>query len=164
MDSELKLFEGTKAEMYEYAFSQIKAVTISEDNVVANLSNIVAILKQQFKWWWVGFYWVKHEQLVLGCFQGPMACTRIAYGKGVCGTAWQQQKTIIVPNVHHFPGHIACSSASLSEIVVPIVNHQQQVIGVLDVDSEYESHFDEVDQQYLEQLCEYLTQQIQQWN
>jgi GAF domain-containing protein len=129
-----------------------------EEDWIANLANTCALLKEAFNWWWVGFYLVKNQELVLGPFQGPIACTRIAKGKGVCGTAWQQQKTIIVPNVHEFPGHIACSSASLSEIVLPIFGSNQEVIGVLDVDSEFLACFDEIDARYLEEVLRILSQ------
>ncbi|MFY8020784.1 MAG: GAF domain-containing protein, partial [Bacteroidia bacterium] len=116
-----------------------------------NLANICGALKQAFNWWWIGFYFVKGEELVLGPFQGPVACTRIAFGKGVCGSSWKQEKTIIVPDVHAFPGHIACSGASLSEIVVPCFK-KETVWAVLDVDSEHLAHFDEVDAKYLEEI------------
>jgi GAF domain-containing protein len=123
-----------------------------EPNLIANLANIAAILREQFNWWWVGFYLVDSpEELVLGPFQGPLACTRIKKGRGVCGGSWQQSKTLVVPDVEQFPGHIACSGASKSEIVVPIIRNGT-VVAVLDVDSEYLSHFDETDQQYLEQM------------
>lgn len=144
-----------KEGIYQSIVPQIKALCQGEQDVVANLSNISAVLKQSFNWWWIGFYLVRQDELVLGPFQGPVACTRIGFGKGVCGTSWQQQQTIIVPNVNTFPGHIACSSASLSEIVVPIVKNGK-VIAVLDADSEHAAHFDEIDQQYLEQLCVFV--------
>jgi len=140
-----------KAAQYESLIPQIEALIIGEDDLVANLANICAALKEQFKWFWVGFYMVKNNELVLGPFQGPVACTRIAMGKGVCGTAWQQAEPLIVADVDEFPGHIACSSQSRSEIVLPLFNGSE-VAGVLDVDSEHLAHFDEVDKQYLEQV------------
>jgi L-methionine (R)-S-oxide reductase len=140
-----------KTEQYQSLIPQIEALLYDEPDVVANLANICAALKEQFKWLWVGFYLVKGEELVLGPFQGPVACTRILKGKGVCGEAWQQGKTLIVPDVDQFPGHIACSSASRSEIVVPVF-YNNVVVGVLDVDSESLAHFDETDARYLEQI------------
>ena len=124
---------------------------MGETNLIANLANISAALKEQFKWWWVGFYWVHQDELVLGPFQGPVACTRIKKGRGVCGGAWEQGKTLIVADVEKFPGHIACSSASKSEIVVPVFQNGI-IVGVLDVDSEILAHFDEVDKIYLEKI------------
>lgn len=147
-----------KEEIYLQILPQLKALVQDEEDWIANLANTCALLKEAFNWWWVGFYLVKNQELVLGPFQGPIACTRIAKGKGVCGTAWQQQKTIIVPNVHEFPGHIACSSASLSEIVLPLFGSNQEVIGVLDVDSEFLACFDEIDARYLEEVLRILSQ------
>jgi GAF domain-containing protein len=147
-----------KEEIYLQILPQLKALVQDEEDWIANLANTCALLKEAFNWWWVGFYLVKNQELVLGPFQGPIACTRIAKGKGVCGTAWQQQKTIIVPNVHEFPGHIACSSASLSEIVLPIFGSNQEVIGVLDVDSEFLACFDEIDALYLDEVLRILSQ------
>lgn len=145
-----------KEEIYLQVLNQLRALVQGEEDLIANLANSCALLKEAFNWWWVGFYLVKNQELVLGPFQGPVACTRIAYGRGVCGSAWQQQKTIIVPNVHDFPGHIACSSASLSEIVVPFFGSNQEVIGVLDVDSEHLNYFDEIDAKYLEAIVAML--------
>lgn len=145
-----------KEGIYQSLIPQIKALCEGEENLVANLSNITAALKQSFNWWWVGFYLVHQNELVLGPFQGPVACTRISLGKGVCGTSWQQQQTILVPNVDEFPGHIACSSASKSEIVVPVLKNNQ-VVAVLDVDSEHLNHFNSIDQQYLEALCAFVS-------
>jgi GAF domain-containing protein len=145
-----------KEEIYLQVLNQLKALVQGEEDLIANLANSCALLKEAFNWWWVGFYLVKNQELVLGPFQGPVACTRIAYGRGVCGSAWQQQKTIIVPNVHDFPGHIACSSASLSEIVVPFFGSNQEVIGVLDVDSEHLNYFDEIDAKYLEAIVAFF--------
>lgn len=152
-DLEIKL--GSKSEQYESLLPQIKGLLEGEQDLIANLANIAAALKEQFKWWWVGFYLVKENELVLGPFQGPVACTRIRKGKGVCGTSWEQSKTIIVPDVEKFPGHIACSSLSKSEIVVPVYSNGQ-VKAVLDVDSEFENYFDETDQQYLEQIVKWI--------
>ncbi|WP_334007763.1 GAF domain-containing protein [Acinetobacter colistiniresistens] len=132
---------------------QIQAIIEDETDVIANLANICAALKQQFGWFWIGFYLVKENELVLGPFQGPIACTRIAKGRGVCGTAWQQQQVIIVPDVDQFPGHIACSSASKSEIVLPIMKNGT-CVGVLDIDSDELNQFDEIDAEYLKQLMQ----------
>jgi GAF domain-containing protein len=140
---------------YEALLPQIKALCAGESNLTANLANIAAALKQTFHFFWVGFYLVLDNQLVLGPFQGPVACTRIAFGKGVCGTAWKERRTIIVPDVDKFPGHIACSSLSRSEIVVPLFSGNE-IIGVLDIDSEKEDFFDETDGCYLEKICEML--------
>lgn len=144
-----------KQEQYQSLIPQIEALLFGEADLVANLANISAALKEQFKWFWVGFYMVKGGELVLGPFQGPIACTRIAKGKGVCGAAWEQGTTLIVPDVEAFPGHIACSSLSRSEIVVPIYHHDQ-VVGVLDVDSEELDQFDQTDAKYLEQIVKLL--------
>jgi len=152
MAEDLTIAKGTKKEQYELLTKQIAALLQGEDDIIANMANVSAALKEQFNFWWVGFYLVKDEQLVLGPFQGPVACTRIAYGKGVCGGAWQRQETIIVPDVDAFPGHIACSSLSKSEIVIPLFK-DKECIAVLDVDSEYFDHFDEVDQQHLEEIA-----------
>lgn len=145
-----------KREIYESLLPQLVDLIEPEKHLTANLANICAALKQTFNWWWVGFYWVIENELVLAPFQGPVACTRISLGKGVCGTAWKEKKTILVPNVHEFPGHIACSAASNSEIVVPILLNNE-VIGVLDCDSEHFSHFDEIDQQFLEKICHLIS-------
>ena len=140
-----------KTEQYQSLIPQIEALLYGETDLIANLANISAALKEQFKWFWVGFYLVKADELVLGPFQGPVACTRIAKGRGVCGTAWQQAETLIVPDVDEFPGHIACSSLSRSEIVIPLFQNNQ-VVGVLDVDSEHLAQFDETDKTFLEQI------------
>jgi len=124
-----------------------------ESNLVANLANMSAALKETFNFFWVGFYLVDSEELVLGPFQGPIACTRIRKGKGVCGTAWSEERTIVVPDVDAFPGHIACSSLSRSEIVVPLIDHENKVWGVLDIDSEQLNTFDDTDARFLEELC-----------
>jgi GAF domain-containing protein len=152
MAEDLNITTSTdKTEQYITLVPQIEALLYGEPDLVANLANISAALKEQFKWFWIGFYLVKDNELVLGPFQGPVACTRIALGKGVCGTAWQQAKTLIVPDVDAFPGHIACSSLSRSEIVVPVF-HNGEVVAVLDVDSELLDQFNETDSRYLEQI------------
>ena len=156
MAEDLNIIEGTKAEQYEALLPQIKAIVESETDVVANLANVAAMLKTQFNWWWVGFYLVKQDELVLGPFQGPLACTRIKRGSGVCGTSWQNAETIVVPDVEQFLGHIACSAASQSEIVIPIFKNGE-VLAVLDVDSEHLNCFDDTDKQYLEQLAQYIS-------
>lgn len=151
MAEDLNIVAGTKEDQYEGLVPQIKGLLQGENDLVANLANIAAALKEQFKWLWVGFYLVKKDELVLGPFQGPVACTRIKKGKGVCGSSWALEKTLIVPDVEKFPGHIACSSLSKSEIVIPIVRNNK-VLGVLDVDSDELDQFDETDQLYLEQI------------
>jgi GAF domain-containing protein len=154
MAEDLKLITGSKTEQYEALLPQILAILEGETNLVANLANVAAGLKEQFGWLWVGFYLVDSvDELVLGPFQGPVACTRIRKGRGVCGTSWAKGETIIVPDVEKFPGHIACSSASRSEIVVPIYKNGSMV-GVLDVDSVELDQFDETDKYFLEQLIE----------
>jgi L-methionine (R)-S-oxide reductase len=156
MAEDLTITRSTdKQEQYQSLIPQIEALIEGETDLVANLANICAALKEQFKWFWVGFYIVKGNELVLAPFQGPVACTRIAKGKGVCGAAWEQGKTLIVPDVDAFPGHIACSSLSRSEIVIPVYHHDQ-VIGVLDVDSEDLDQFDQTDALYLEQIVKLL--------
>lgn len=147
----------SKEERYASLLLQIFALVEGEPDLTANLANVTAALKETFQWWWVGFYLVKENELVLGPFQGPVACTRIAAGKGVCGNSWVKKETIVVPDVEQFPGHIACSSASRSEIVVP-VKKGEQVVAVLDADSEHLSFFDEVDKQFLEELCHRLSE------
>ena len=139
---------SSKEDLYISLSPQIKSLIEGEVDLVANLANVAAALKEAFNFFWVGFYIVKNNQLVLGPFQGPIACTRIAYGKGVCGTSWKDKKTIIVDDVNQFPGHIACSSLSQSEIVVPIIRNNE-VVAVLDVDSDELSQFDEIDKKYL---------------
>jgi len=144
-----------KAEQYKSLIPQIEGLLYGETDLVANMANVCAALKEQFKWFWVGFYLVKNGQLVLGPFQGPVACTRIAKGKGVCGAAWEQAKTLVVPDVDLFPGHIACSSLSRSEIVLPIFNNGE-VIGVLDVDASELAQFDDTDALYLERVLKLI--------
>jgi len=152
MAEDLQVTTGTKEEQYKTLLPQIQALIEGEPDLIANLANICGALKEQFNWWWIGFYLVKKDELVLGPFQGPVACTRIKKGRGVCGWSWQHAQTIIVPDVEQFPGHIACSSASRSEIVVPIIK-DGEVIAVLDADSEHFNHFDETDQLYLEKIA-----------
>lgn len=156
MAEDLSIGTGTKQDQYASLIPQIKGLLEGESDLVANLANVAAALKEQFGWFWVGFYLVKGEELVLGPFQGPVACTRIRKGRGVCGSSWAQAQTLIVPDVEKFPGHIACSSLSKSEIVVPILRNGE-VLGVLDVDSEELDQFDEQDQKYLEQIIELIT-------
>jgi len=155
MAEDLLITKGTKEEQYASLLPQIKALLEGEPDLIANLANITGALKEQFNWLWVGFYLVKNDELVLGPFQGPVACTRITKGKGVCGTSWAKAQTLIVPDVEKFPGHIACSSLSRSEIVVPIIRNKK-VIGVLDVDSIEPDQFDNIDQDYLEQIIELI--------
>ncbi|KAI9430778.1 GAF domain-containing protein [Russula earlei] len=151
MAEDLHIIQGTKEEQYRELIPQIKGLLEGEPDLVANLANVTAALKEQFGWLWVGFYLVKQDELVLGPFQGPVACTRIRKGRGVCGTSWAQATTLIVPDVEKFPGHIACSSLSKSEIVIPLIRNNE-VLGVLDVDSETYNQFDTTDQQYLEAI------------
>jgi GAF domain-containing protein len=151
MVEDLQLAEGSKTDQYRSLIPQIRALTEGETDRVANLANMTAALKQQFGWLWVGFYLVKDGELVVGPFQGPVACTRIKKGRGVCGTSWLEGRTLIVPDVEAFPGHIACSSLSRSEIVVPIFD-QGVVVGVLDADSVELNDFDEEDRRWLEEL------------
>lgn len=155
MAEDLHIIQGNKASQYTSLLPQIKALITGEPDETANLANIAAALKEQFSWLWVGFYLVKQDELVLGPFQGPVACTRIRKGRGVCGTAWANATTLIVPDVEAFPGHIACSSLSRSEIVVPIVRNGE-VVGVLDVDSTELNEFDETDQQFLEEIVSWI--------
>ena len=157
MAEDLNIVSGSKQEKYISITQQIEALITGEPDLTANLANIAAALKEQFGWFWVGFYMVKenantgNSELVLGPFQGPVACTRITKGRGVCGTSWAKEETIVVADVEKFPGHIACSSASKSEIVVPIFNGTS-VVGVLDVDSDLLDQFDAIDKQYLEAI------------
>jgi L-methionine (R)-S-oxide reductase len=155
MAEDLLITKGTKKEQYEALVPQIKALLEGEPDLIANLANITGALKEQFNWLWVGFYLVKNDELVLGPFQGPVACTRIKKGKGVCGASWAKAQTLIVPDVEKFPGHIACSSLSRSEIVVPIIRNNK-VFGVLDVDSIELDQYDNIDQNYLEQIIELI--------
>lgn len=156
MAEDLNIAKGTKEEQYISLIPQISALLLGESDQIANMANVCAALKEQFNFFWVGFYMVKDNELVLGPFQGPVACTRIQKAKGVCGSSWDQAKTLIVPDVEAFPGHIACSSASKSEIVIPIIRNGS-VIGVLDVDSDELNSFDEIDEKYLSQLLDLIT-------
>lgn len=163
MAEDLNIITGNKTEQYGSLIPQVKGLLDGEPDLIANMANVVAALKEQFGWLWVGFYIVKpssiqstqgeNEELVLGPFQGPVACTRIKKGKGVCGSSWAQAKTLIVPDVEKFPGHIACSSLSKSEIVIPVIRNNK-VVAVLDVDSSEYDQFDTTDQLYLEQIVD----------
>ena len=152
MAEDLTIITGTKEEQYEQLLPQIEGLLMGETDLIANLANVAAALKEQFNWWWVGFYLVKKDELVLGPFQGPIACTRITKGRGVCGTSWSLAKTLIVPDVEKFPGHIACSSFSKSEIVVPLIK-DGIVWGVLDADSDQYNSYDETDKYCLERIA-----------
>ncbi len=156
MAEDLHIISGTKKDQYQSLLPQIRGLLEGEPDLVANLANMVAALKEQFGWLWVGFYIVKADELVLGPFQGPVACTRIKKGRGVCGTSWAEAKTLIVPDVEKFPGHIACSSLSKSEIVVPLIR-QNEVVAVLDADSADYGCFDETDRYYLEKITALIT-------
>ncbi|HEY0897144.1 MAG TPA: GAF domain-containing protein [Sphingobacteriaceae bacterium] len=155
MAEDLRIISATKEEEYQSLIPQIEALLSGEDDLIANLGNVCAALKEQFGFFWVGFYLLKTDNLVLGPFQGPVACTRIPKGKGVCGTAWAEERTVIVPDVDAFPGHIACSSQSRSEIVLPIIR-EGVVLGVLDVDSAELDQFDEVDHRFLQQILDMI--------
>jgi GAF domain-containing protein len=155
MAEDLTISKGSKEEQYINLLPQISGLLDGETDLVANLANITGALKEQFGFFWVGFYLVKGEELVLGPFQGPVACTRIKKGRGVCGTAWDKSETIIVADVEKFPGHIACSSLSKSEIVLPLI-HLKNVVGVLDVDSEELNSFDHVDAKYLQEIIDLI--------
>ena len=146
---------SSKEELYRNLFPQIASLVADENDAIANMANISACLHETFRFWWTGFYRVIGEELVLGPFQGPVACTRISKGRGVCGTSWQRRETIVVPDVDEFPGHIACSSASRSEIVVPVFSGNE-IIAVLDIDSEHLAAFDETDAQWLERIANLL--------
>ena len=155
MAEELHIAQGGKEEKYALLYKQIAAVTENESDSIANMANVAAMIHETFRFWWTGFYRVAGEQLVLGPFQGPLACSRITYGRGVCGTAWKEARTQVVPDVEQFPGHIACSSASKSEIVVPLFK-DGKVVAVLDIDSEQLATFDETDKLWLERIVELL--------
>ena len=153
MAEELKVAQGSKEDKYALLYAQIKSITEGEDDLIANMANVAAMIQETFGFWWTGFYRVVGKELVLGPYQGPLACSRIPFGKGVCGTAWKNAKTIIVPDVDAFPGHIACSSASKSEIVVPVFNADgASIIAVLDIDSASYATFDEIDRIWLERI------------
>ena len=155
MAEELHIAQGSKEEKYALLYKQVASLVESESDSIANMANVAAMIHETFRFWWTGFYRVAGEQLVLGPFQGPLACSRIAYGRGVCGTAWKELRTQVVPDVEQFPGHIACSSASKSEIVVPLFK-DGTVVAVLDIDSEQLATFDETDKQWLERIVEML--------
>ena len=159
MAENLIIAKGSKQEQYETLLPQITSLVEGESDPIANMANIAAALKQTFNFFWVGFYIVKENTLVLGPFQGPIACTRIRYGKGVCGTAWKEAKTQIVPDVDQFPGHIACSSDSKSEIVIPLFKGEE-IIGVLDIDSSSLNSFDQIDAFYLEKLSTFISSKL----
>ena len=155
MAEELHIAQGCKEEKYALLYKQIISLVESENDTIANMANVAAMIHYTFRFWWTGFYRVVGEKLILGPFQGPLACSRIAYGRGVCGTAWKEKCTQVVPDVEQFPGHIACSSASKSEIVVPLFK-EGEVVAVLDIDSENLATFDETDQLWLERIVEKL--------
>ncbi len=155
MAEELQIAQGSKEEKYKLLYRQTAAVVEGESDAIANMANVAAMIHFTFGFWWTGFYRVVGEELVLGPFQGPLACSRIAFGRGVCGTAWKEQKTLVVPDVDKFPGHIACSSESKSEIVVPIIR-SGRVIAVLDIDSEHRATFDDCDSLWLEKIVNTL--------
>lgn len=155
MAEDLHIITGSKTEQYETIIPQIKGLLTGEPDMIANMGNITAALKEQFGWLWVGFYIVQKDELVLGPFQGPVACTRIRRGRGVCGTAWSEERTLIVPDVEKFPGHIACSSVSKSEIVIPLFKNNE-VVGVFDVDSASLNAFDMVDEEFLKNILSML--------
>ncbi len=155
MAEDLSIITGSKTDQYESLLPQVKGLLDGEPDLIANMANIAGALKEQFGWFWVGFYIVKNNELVLGPFQGPVACTRIQKGRGVCGTSWQKAETIIVPDVEKFPGHIACSSLSRSEIVVPVIR-QEEVVAVLDADSDEYDQFDSTDQKYLQSIVDLI--------
>ena len=155
MAEELHIAQGSKEEKYALLYKQVASLVESESDTIANMANVAAMIHHTFGFWWTGFYRVIGEELVLGPFQGPLACSRIAYGRGVCGTAWKEQRTQVVPNVEQFPGHIACSSASKSEIVVPLFKGGE-VVAVLDIDSEHLATFNDTDRHWLERIAELL--------
>lgn len=155
MAENLIISDGDKCNKYSVLYEQIKSLTDGEDDPIANMANISSMIHQTFGFWWTGFYRVSGSELVLGPFQGPLACSRIPFGRGVCGTAWKEAATVIVPDVDAFPGHIACSSASRSEIVVPVF-YDEKVIAVLDIDSAELNTFDSVDKEWLEKICSLL--------
>ena len=159
MAENLIIAEGGKAEKYALLYKQIAALVEGESDPIANMANIAAMIHHTFGFWWTGFYRVCGEELVLGPFQGPLACSRIAYGRGVCGTAWKQQQTQLVPDVELFPGHIACSSLSRSEIVIPVWSNGE-IVAVLDIDSEHLATFDTTDQEWLEKIVQLLYIQV----
>ena len=155
MSEDLNIIQGTKEEQYKSLLPQMKGLLEGETDLIANLANVCAALKEQFNWLWIGFYLVKNDELVVGPFQGPVACTRIKKGRGVCGTSWTERKAIIVDDVEKFPDHIACSSLSKSEIVIPVFK-DEEVVAVLDVDSESLNNFDKTDEKYLTEIIKLI--------
>ena len=155
MAEELHIAQGSKEEKYALLYKQVASLVESESDIIANMANIAAMIHETFRFWWTGFYRVAGDELVLGPFQGPLACSRIKFGRGVCGTAWKEARTQVVPDVEQFPGHIACSSASKSEIVVPIFK-EGKVVAVLDIDSEHLATFDDTDKVWLERIVSLL--------
>ncbi len=155
MAENLIIAEGGKEQKYELLYKQIEALVQGESDLIANMANVAAMIHYTFGFWWTGFYRVAGDELVLGPFQGPLACSRISYGRGVCGTAWKEQTKQVVPDVEQFPGHIACSSLSRSEIVVPVWR-ENKIIAVLDIDSEHLATFDTTDQKWLEKIVNLL--------
>ena len=155
MAEELHIAQGSKEEKYALLYKQVASLVESESDIIANMANIAAMIHETFRFWWTGFYRVAGDELVLGPFQGPLACSRIKFGRGVCGTAWKEARTQVVPDVEQFPGHIACSSASKSEIVVPIFK-EGKVVAVLDIDSEHLATFDDTDRLWLERIVSLL--------
>lgn len=160
MSESLTISVESKEKAYQTLLPQVESLVYGEKNLIANLANVCSAIQMTFNHLWVGFYLVENNQLVLGPFQGPIACTRIDKGKGVCGSAWSKNETIVVENVNDFPDHIACSSQSVSEIVIPLHSANGTIIGVLDIDSKYEGQFDHTDKNYLEQLIQILTNTI----
>ena len=159
MAENLIVSEGCKDEKYRVLHAQIKALTEGESDLTANMANISSMIHQTFGFWWTGFYRVCGQELIMGPFQGPLACSRIRFGRGVCGTAWKEAQTIVVPDVEQFPGHIACSSASRSEIVVPVFNEcNMEVVAVLDIDSAELDTFDQTDKEWLEEIVKLIPQ------
>jgi GAF domain-containing protein len=157
MAENLIISDGSKEEKYAVLYGQVKALAEGEDDIIANMANISSMIHQTFGFWWTGFYRVCGQELVLGPFQGPLACSRIRFGRGVCGTAWKEARTIVVPDVELFPGHIACSSDSRSEIVVPVFNtEEREIIAVLDIDSAELNTFDQIDKEWLEKIVVFL--------
>lgn len=150
----------TKEEIYNNLLPQVAALIEGENDFIANLANVSAALHETFHWLWVGFYLIKNDELVLGPFQGSVACTRIGYGKGACGTAWKEKKSLLIPNVKNFPGHIICNQLSVAEIVVPIFDANQNIVGVLDIDSDKFDELTEVDVFYLEKICQLITNKL----
>ena len=155
MAEELHIAQGSKEEKYALLYKQVATVARGEKDTIAKMANVASMIHHTFGFWWTGFYRVVDGELILGPFQGPLACSRIAYGRGVCGTAWKEKRTLVVPDVEQFPGHIACSSASKSEIVVPLLK-DEKVVAVLDIDSEHLATFDETDRLWLERIVELL--------